>query len=282
MQKTGLVLEGGGLRSMFTSGVLDVLMQHDIHLDAVVGVSAGTLFGCNYKSRQPGRALRYNLRYVGDPRYMSWRSWFRTGNYVNVPFSYHTLPYQLDKFDFDTYRTNPIPFWSVSTDIVNARPVYTNIQDARGTGLQYMRASASMPVFSRPVHLDGKVLLDGGIADSIPLRFLQEQGYLRCIVILTQPPTYRKTPSRLYWPLRLWHHRYPQVARMIAVRHQMYNAQLDYIASQAEAGNALLIYPDRPLDIGRLEMNRDKIRSVYDTGHRKALQMIAEIQEFCR
>ena len=265
---------------MFTNGVLDVLMQHDIHLDAIVGVSAGTLFGCNYKSRQPGRALRYNLRFVGDPRYMSWHSWFRTGDYVNVPFSYETLPYRLDKFDFDTYRANPIPFWSVSTDIVNGRPIYTNITDARGTGLQYMRASASMPVFARPVHLDGKVLLDGGIADSIPLRFLQEQGYPRCIVILTQPPTYRKTPTHLYWFLRLWHHRYPQVASMIADRHNMYNSQLDYIASQAQAGNALLIHPDAPLNIGRLEMNPQKIQAVYEAGHRKAQQMLSQIRHF--
>ena len=275
MHKTGLVLEGGGMRSMFTNGVLDVLMQEGIQLDAVVGVSAGALFGCNYKSRQQGRALRYNMRFTGDPRYMSWHSWFSTGDFVNVPFSYETLPYHLDPFDFDTFRNNPIPFWSVSTDIINARPVYTQIQDAYGTGLQYMRASASMPVFARPVHLDG------GISDSIPLQFLQEQGYKRCIVVLTQPPTYRKTRARLvYWFLRLWCHRYPQVARMMNIRHKMYNSQLDYVALQARKGNALLIYPDRPLDIGRLEMNRPKMQAIYDAGREKTLQMLDEIRHF--
>ncbi len=281
MHKTGLVLEGGGMRSMFTNGVLDVLMQEGIQLDAVVGVSAGALFGCNYKSRQQGRSLRYNMRFTGDPRYMSWHSWFSTGDFVNVPCSYETLPYHLDPFDFDTFRNNPIPFWSVSTDIINARPVYTQIQDAYGTGLQYMRASASMPVFARPVHLYGQVLLDGGISDSIPLQFLQEQGYKRCIVVLTQPPTYRKTRARLvYWFLRLWCHRYPQVARMMNIRHKMYNSQLDYVALQARKGNALLIYPDRPLDIGRLEMNRPKMQAIYDAGREKTLQMLDEIRHF--
>ena len=212
---------------------------------------------------------------------MSWHSWFKTGDFVNVPFSYETLPYHLDPFDFDTFRNNPIPFWSVSTDIINARPVYTQIQDAYGTGLQYMRASASMPVFARPVHLDGQVLLDGGISDSIPLQFLQEQGYKRCIVVLTQPPTYRKTRARLvYWFLRLWCHRYPQVARMMNIRHKMYNSQLDYVARQAAEGNALLICPDRPLDIGRLEMNRSKMQAIYDTGREKTLQMLDEIRHF--
>lgn len=281
IQKTGLVLEGGGMRSMFTNGVLDILMQEGIQLDAMVGVSAGTLFGCNYKSRQQGRALRYNMRFTGDSRYMSWKSWFSTGDFVNVPFSYETLPYHLDPFDFDTFHDNPMPFWSVSTDIVNARPVYTQIRDARGTGLQYMRASASMPFFARPVHLDGHVLLDGGISDSIPLRFLQEQGYRRCVVVLTQPPTYRKTRARLvYWFLRFWCHRYPQIARMMDIRHEMYNAQLDYVARQAAEGNALLICPDRPLDIGRLEMNRQKIQAIYDAGREKTLQMLDEIRRF--
>lgn len=146
---TGLVLEGGGLRAMFTSGVLDVFMQNDIRFDAAVGVSAGVLFGCNYKSNQPGRALRYNIRFKDNPEYMSWKSLFRTGNYVNERFSYHLLPHVYDPMDFDAYRENPMRFYAVCTDIEEGCPVYHEIDDADGIGLRWMQASASMPVFAK-------------------------------------------------------------------------------------------------------------------------------------
>ena len=156
----GLVLEGGGLRAMFTSGVLDVFMQNGIKFDAAVGVSAGVLFGCNYKSNQPGRALRYNIRFKDNPEYMSWRSLLRTGNYVNEHFSYHLLPHEYDPMDFQAYRENPMRFYAVCTDIDEGHPVYHEIDDADGIGLRWMQASASMPVFARPVEIDGRHYLD--------------------------------------------------------------------------------------------------------------------------
>ena len=162
---TGLVLEGGGLRAMFTGGVLDVFMQNNIRFDATVGVSAGVLFGCNYKSNQPGRALRYNIRFKDNPEYMSWKSLFRTGNYVNERFSYHLLPHVNDPMDFEAYRENPMKFYAVCTDIEEGCPVYHEIDDADGNGLRWMQASASMPVFAKPVEIDGRHYLDGGITD---------------------------------------------------------------------------------------------------------------------
>lgn len=165
----GLVLEGGGMRALFTSGVLDVFMKHGIRFDAAVGVSAGVLFGSNYKSNQPDRALRYNIRYKDNPEYMSWRSLFRTGNYVNEQFSYNLLPHQYDPVDFQAYRENPMKFYAVCTDIEKGCPVYHEIDDADGVGLRWMQASASMPVFARPVEIDGRHYLDGGISDSLSL-----------------------------------------------------------------------------------------------------------------
>lgn len=280
--KTGLVLEGGGMRGMFTSGVLDVLLEAGINFDGMVGVSAGALFGSNFKSRQRGRAIRYNMKYIGLRQYMSYYSLFTTGHFVNNRFSYYRLPYELDPFDFDTYESNPIKFWAVVTDIEQGKALYHEISDARGEGLQWMRASASMPIFAQPLHLGGHTLLDGGIADSIPLEFMHRQGYARNLVILTQPVGFRKKPSHLGTLLRLALPHYPKVAQMITNRHEMYNAQLDYILASEHRGDTLLIYPEQTLGVGRLEMDTKKVRSVYDQGVRKAQEMLPTIKRFLR
>lgn len=276
----GLVLEGGGMRGMFTNGVIDVLMENGIRFDALIGVSAGALFGCNYKSEQPGRALRYNLRFKDNWEYMSWRSLLKTGDFVGNDFSFRRLPYELDKFDFKTFRQNPMKMYCVCTDIENACPVYKEITDCEGDGLQWLKASSSMPVFANPVVLDGMTLLDGGITDSIPLQFMLDRGYEKNIVVLTQPVDYRKKPSKLHLLLRLLVSKYPKVAEMMKVRHEMYNAELDLIAKEQQAGRALLIYPEKGLDIGRLERDGNKMKSIYNQGRKVATQMLPQIKEY--
>ena len=277
---TGLVLEGGGLRAMFTSGVLDVFMANGIKLDAAVGVSAGVLFGCNYKSNQPGRALRYNIRFNDNPEYMSWRSLLRTGNYVNEHFSYHLLPHEYDPMDFQTYRENPMKFYAVCTDIDEGRPVYHEIDDADGTGLRWMQASASMPVFARPVEIDGRHYLDGGITDSIPLKFIQAKGYRKNVVILTQPADYYKKKAHVGLAMKMFLKKYPKVAELMSIRHVMYNEQLDYIRSEQQKGDTFLICPDEKLNIGRLSLKEDKMRRVYEAGVEKAFSLLPQLKEF--
>ena len=277
---TGLVLEGGGLRAMFTSGVLDVFMANGIKLDAAVGVSAGVLFGCNYKSNQPGRALRYNIRFKDNPEYMSWRSLLRTGNYVNEHFSYHLLPHEYDPMDFQTYRENPMKFYAVCTDIDEGRPVYHEIDDADGTGLRWMQASASMPVFARPVEIDGRHFLDGGITDSIPLKFIQAKGYRKNVVILTQPADYYKKKAHVGLAMKMFLKKYPKVAELMSIRHVMYNEQLDYIRSEQQKGDTFLICPDEKLNIGRLSLKEDKMRRVYEAGVEKAFSLLPQLKEF--
>ena len=190
------------MRGLFTAGVLDVLQEHDILVDGVVGVSAGALFGCNYISRQAGRALRYNLRFKDDPRYMGLRALLKTGNIVAPEFSYHTMPCELDVFDFDTFNNSPIEFHLVATDAEKGVPFYKKIDKMDDTGLEWMRASASMPIVSTPVELEGMKLLDGGVTDSIPLKYFQQQGFERNIVVLTQPKGYTKSRTKLM-PARL-------------------------------------------------------------------------------
>ena len=277
---TGLVLEGGGLRAMFTGGVLDVFMQNNIRFDATVGVSAGVLFGCNYKSNQPGRALRYNIRFKDNPEYMSWKSLFRTGNYVNERFSYHLLPHVYDPMDFEAYRENPMKFYAVCTDIEEGCPVYHEIDDADGNGLRWMQASASMPVFAKPVEIDGRHYLDGGITDSIPLKFIQGKGYRKNVVILTQPLDFKKKTAHVGLAMKMFLKQYPKVAQLMARRHIMYNDELDYIHSELQKGDTFLICPDEKLNIGRLSLKEDKMKRVYEAGVEKAMSLLPQIKEF--
>ena len=278
--KTGLVLEGGGMRGLFTSGFLDVLMGAGIRFDGMIGVSAGATFGCNFKSHQAGRALRYNLRFIGDSRYMGWRTLLRTGDLVAAEFSYHTMPTQLDVFDAQTFEAEPMEFHVVCTDVDTGEPVYKQLSHVDYDCMEWIRASASMPIVSRPVELEGKRLLDGGIADSIPLRHFQQLGYTRNVVVLTQPKGFLKKRTRLMPILRVMCRKQPAIVSAMARRHEMYNAQLAYLQEQEQLGNILLIHPADTLPIGRTEQNAKKMRLVYDMGCAEAERRLQEIRNF--
>ncbi|MBQ1860048.1 MAG: patatin family protein, partial [Clostridia bacterium] len=185
--KTALSMEGGAMRGMFTCGVIDVLMENGITFDAAAGISAGAAFGCNFKSRQIGRPIRYNKRYGSDPRYMSFRSLLKTGDLYNADFCYRELPDVLDPFDRKAFRDNPMAFYIGATDVKTGKCVYHLCSDGEETDILWMRASASMPLVSRPVEVDGLLLLDGGITDPVPLDHMQSLGFDRHVVILTQP-----------------------------------------------------------------------------------------------
>lgn len=279
-QKKGLVLEGGGLRGMFTCGVIDVMMDHGITFDGAVGVSAGAAFGVNMKSGQRGRALRYNLQMADDPRYMGMRSLLTTGNLFNAEFCYHTVPCEIDIFDTEAFARNPMEFVAVCTDVVTGEPVYHVLDHIDYDELEWIRASASLPLVAQPVHVGGRILLDGGLTDSIPLRYFQQRGYGRCVTVLTQPLGYRKTLSKHLWVMKLATRRYPKVYETLLHRPDMYNAELDYVAAEAAAGRTLIIAPPQKLDVGRVEMKREKLQKVYDEGRDVCLQLLPQIKEF--
>lgn len=280
--KTGLVLEGGAMRGLFTAGVMDVMMEHGLRYDGIVGVSAGSSFGCNYKSWQPGRVLRYNMRFHDDPRYMGLRSLLTSGNLVGAEFSYHTLPLKLDIFDSETFEKDPTEFHVVCTDVDTGHPVYYIMDRVSYDSLEWLRASASMPVVTRPVRVDdGRRMLDGGISDSIPLQYFQSVGYSRNVVVLTQPRDFRKTPAP-GWLFRLLMPRTPRIAEAMARRHEMYNAQLDYVSRQAELGNTFVIAPDAPLPIGRIEMKPAKMQLVYDMGRDACTRLLPSLLSFLK
>lgn len=278
---TGLVLEGGGLRALFTAGVTDVMMEHGVEFDGLIGVSAGATFGCNYKSRQAGRALRYNLTFKDDPRYMGLRCLLRTGNLVSDEFSYHILPSQLDIFDDEAFSSNPMEFHLVATNAETGEPAYKRIDTMGYEGLEWLRASASMPMVSNPVELEGMKLLDGGIVDSIPLKYFQSLGYERNVVILTQPKGFFKKKTKLMPLFHLFMRKYPAIIEAMSHRHEMYNAQLRYLEEQERQGRILLIYPDDTLPIGRTEQNEKKMLYVYNMGRKVGEEKLSQIQDFC-
>lgn len=278
--KTGLVLEGGAMRGLFTAGVIDVMMEHGLEFEGMIGVSAGSNFGCNYKSCQPGRVLRYNLKYAPDPRYMGLRSLLTTGNLVNAEFAYGTVPLQLDIFDTKRFEENPMEFYLVTTDVATAQPVYYRMDRVDHDSLEWLRASASMPAVTRPVRVDdGRLMLDGGISDSIPLAYFRSIGYKRNVVVLTQPRDYFKKPAPAWlWRLLLPRHR--AIANAMARRHEMYNAQLRLVGEGERAADTFVIAPESVLPIGRVSTDRARMTEVYEIGRREAVKAMPALMNF--
>ena len=278
--KKGLVLEGGAMRGLWTAGVTDVMMEHDIWPDGLIGVSAGAAFGCNYKSRQIGRAIRYNTRFAKDARYSGMRSLLLSGDYFNAKFGYHVVPYQYDIFDIQAFEKNPLEFTVVCTDVETGKPVYHKMNHVDYDELEWLRASASMPLASKVVKVQGHKLLDGGVADSIPLQYYESIGYKKNVVILTQPLGYQKEHNKLMPLMRLALHRYPHFLKALDERHQMYNYQLEYVANAERLGRCLVIRPDEKIPIGHISHNPEQMRHVYELGRKVGERYIDRIIEF--
>jgi len=278
--KNGLIMEGGAMRGMFTAGVTDVLMENGIVFDGAIGVSAGAVFGCNYKSEQPGRVIRYNKRFCNDPRYCGLRSLITTGDFYNAEFDYVTLPHELDVFDTTAYKSNPMDFYVTVTDIRTGRAVYRNLRDGSDEDIQWMRASASMPVLSRIVELEGGLYSDGGTSDSVPVKFFQSIGYDRNVIILTQPDEYRKKKNKFLPVIKAAFRKYPEFIRAISERHVMYNETIEYIRNLEKSGEVLVIRPDSPLNIKAGEKNPDEYERVYQLGRNAAQVRLEEIKNF--
>ncbi len=278
--KRGLVLEGGAMRGMFTAGVLDVLMEQDVEFDGIIGVSAGACFGCNFKSRQIGRTIRYNKKYCKDKRYCSLWSLLTTGDLYGADFCYRMLPEELDIFDNDAYDKNPMDFYVVACDVETGEPIYKKCNRVGQDLLEWLRASASMPLVSRIVEIDGHKLLDGGICDSIPLAQMERLGYQKNLVVLTQPLDYRKTPNRAMPLIRRVFRKYPNMVEIMENRHLMYNRQADEVAEKEAAGEILVLRPKEKLPVGRIEKNPQKLQEAYDMGRAAALERLDEIKAF--
>ena len=280
MTKKGLILEGGAMRGLFTAGILDVMMENELRPDGIVGVSAGACFGCNVKSHQVGRAIRYNKRFARDSRYCSLSSLLKSGDIFNAEFAYHTVPTLYDPFDNETFEADPMEFHLVCTDVLTGKAVYKNCKQGGQNFFDWVRASASMPVVSNVVEIDGYKLLDGGMADSIPLQYFESQGYNKNVVILTQPEGYIKKASKAMPLIRLALRKYPAVVEAMKNRHIMYNNQLKYVKEAENRGEILVICPEKPIPIGHICHNPEQMQAAYDMGREHGEKYLEKIRNF--
>ena len=278
--KKGLVLEGGAMRGLFTAGIIDVMMEAGVEPDGLIGVSAGAAFGCNYKSRQPGRAIRYNTRFAKDARYSGLKSLLTTGDYFNAQFGYHIVPYQYDLFDVAAFEQNPMEFIVVCTDVLTGQAVYHKMDRVDYDELEWLRASASMPLASKVVEVAGHKLLDGGVADSIPLAYFESIGYDRNVVILTQPEGYVKHRTKLMPLMRIGLRRYPEMIQAMDRRYLMYNHELEFVRQAEREGRCLVIRPDEKLPIGHISHDPEEMKRVYQIGREMGDRYIERIKAF--
>ena len=278
--KTGLIMEGGAMRGMFTAGVLDVLMENGLVTDGAIGVSAGAVFGCNYKSHQIGRVIRYNTEYCNDKRYASFKNLVKTGNLYSEQFCYHEVPEKLDPFNEAAFAASPMDFFVVCTDVKTGEPIYHKCRKGDAEDVLWMEASASMPLAAKIVKIGHYCLLDGGVADSIPVRFFESIGYKRNLIILTQPKGYIKKKNKFLPAIRARYFRYPAFVEAVADRHERYNETLSYISMLEQAGKDYVIRPPIPLEIGAMERDPAQLRRVYETGRAVAQIQVEKIRDF--
>ena len=277
--KIGLVLEGGGMRGLFSAGVLDALLElKDLSVNGIVGVSSGALFGVNYVSKQKERAVRYNKKYADDKRYMGLYSWITTGNAVNKDFAFYELPYKLDVFDNETFKKAKTDFYVVMTNVESGKPEYVLIEDAFAQ-MEYLRATSALPFASKIIEINGKKYLDGGISDSIPIDFCESLGYDKIIAVLTRPEgTYKE--DKLGFLYKLVYRKYPNLVNSLLNMATDYEKVLAKIKDLENKGKIFVVRPPEVLKIGRLEKNRDKIQKVYDTGLNTGLKELNNIVKY--
>lgn len=277
-KKTGLVLEGGAMRGIYTAGVLDVFMEYGITFDGVIGVSAGALHGCSFVSGQKGRSLRYYMKYRSDRRFMSFWNLLRTGDVVDKKFCYHDIPERLDPYDYEAFLKSGTKFYAVCTNVETGRAEYLQVKNMR-TEVDIMRASASMPYVSKIVEFRGMKLLDGGCADSIPVTALRRMGYEKTVVVLTRHDGYVKKPENPKM-IRAFYHKYPNFVRTLSRRHVVYNRTIEEIHKSEKEGSIFVIRPSVELTIGRMEKDPEKIREVYEIGRKDAEKRIEALKEW--
>ena len=278
--KVGLVLEGGAMRGMYTAGVIDSFLDNGVHVDGILGVSAGACFGCNLFSGQRGRVLRYNKRFMGDPRNVSIRSLLTTGDIINREFAYYVIPTQYDIFDEEAFEAHGGEYWVVVTNVETGEAEYMQMHHLLAD-IEMMRASASMPFCSRMVEINGQKYLDGGIADSIPARQMLNMGYDKVIVVLTQPDSYRKGPMNPLM-IRAFYRKYPNLCKTLLERHERYNAQVEEVRQLEREGKVFVIRPEQALNIKRLEKDHKELERVHALGLADGNRALAALNEYLK
>ena len=276
----GLILEGGAMRGMFTCGVLDVFMEENIRFDGGAGISAGALFGINYKSKQIGRPIRYTKKYCRDWRFCSFKSLIKTGDLYGEDFCYREIPDVLDPFDRETFKNDPFEFYVGATNLENGEEIFHKCTDCGENDTRWLQASASMPAVSRFVKVDGYTLLDGGIVCPIPYEFVEGLGYDKNVAVLTQPADYVKKKTRGMFIYNRALKEYPNIAKIMGERHNLYNDMTAAIKEREKEGKLFVIRPPEALGIKRTENNPAELERVYQMGRSEALKRLDALKEY--
>lgn len=283
MSKVGLVLEGGSLRGLYSAGVLDIMMDNDINIDCIVGTSAGALFGPNYFSNQRGRAIRYNKRFCKDRRNISMLSFILTGNVVNKNFAYYKITKELDIFDNETFMKSGKELYVTATNIESGKCEYFKINDVL-EDMEKLRATSAIPIMTRPVKIDNKFYLDGGVSDSIPVKKCLELWCDKVIVVLTQPEGFikKKISDKKVKTIKFVFRKYPKLIERMLNRHNDYNECINYINELEKEGKAFVIRPSEKLDIDLIERNPEKLEDIYQIGIKDMKKKIKNLKKYLK
>ena len=274
----GLVLEGGAMRGLYTSGVLDVFLDNNIKVDGIIGVSAGVLFGVNYLSKQKGRAIRYNKKFAKDKRYMGIRSFLTTGNIINKNFAYYEIPFKIDVFDEETFEKSNTDFWATVTNIETGEAEYLKLNNAFEQ-MELLRATSAMPIVSEIIEIDGKKYLDGGVSDSIPVEKCKSMGYDKIIVVLTRTIEYRKKKASSTLA-KIKYKEYPKLIETMENRYKKYNETVEKIIDMENKKEIFVIRPSKDLKIKRIEKDVDKLQAMYDLGVSDCKKQLEDLKEY--
>ena len=279
MIEAGLVVEGGGMRGVYTAGVLDYFMEKNLYFDDCYGVSAGACHISSYVSKQIGRSIKVTLDYINDKRYCSVNSLIKTGDMFGVEMLYDLIPNKLELYDYDTFNKFKGNFYSVVTNCKTGKAEYMKIKDMK-KDIIAVRASSSLPLLSRIVEINGKEYLDGGITDSIPIKKSIKDGHKKNVVILTRDKTYRKSKPKFLSFFKLKYKKYPNLVKAIENRYKMYNETLDFLEEEKAKNEVFIIQPKLPVKISRIEKDKDKLKELYNQGYEDAKELYEDLMKF--
>ncbi|MBO5849677.1 MAG: patatin family protein [Paludibacteraceae bacterium] len=272
IKDVGLVLEGGGLRGTFTSGVMDFFLDNEIYFPYAIGVSAGACNGISYTSRQRGRSKTTNIEMLEKFQYVGWKTLLRKGTLIDMDLLFIDIPEKLVPFDFEGYKASSTFFEMVTTNCQTGKAEYLNEMEDKNLLTKICRASSSLPYVCKPININNKPMLDGGIVDSIPLQRAIDKGFKKNVVVLTRPKGYRKSSQNLHLP-RFIYKQYPNLREALNRRNKLYNKQLKFIEEAEKEGNIVVIAPEIDLKVGRLETDTSKLKAIYDLGYSTAQKM---------
>ncbi|WP_421378923.1 patatin-like phospholipase family protein [Bacillus salacetis] len=269
-EQSGLVLEGGGMRGVYTAGVLEYLLENDIEFPYVIGVSAGACIAASFLSKQKGRNKKVNIGFAGNPRYLSWRNYIKNRELFGMDFVFNEIPNKIVPYDFSAFQQNQSEFVIGTTDCHTGEPVYHYRRDYGNDVLTPIRASSSLPFVAPVVEFQSRHLLDGGISDPIPVKRAEFDGFKKNVVVLTRNKGYKKSPSRFNYLIKRKYPQYPGLRQAMMNRYNLYNETVDYLEREEEKGSVFIIRPQLPLKVGRVERNPKKLEELYNQGYSDA------------